>query len=392
MWREYSKKILFVSSALFFCFLAFFFLSFNHRDLLSHRVYSDASYYIHFNPQKIVKINNKYNSYLNQLIDTVGIEQNDKQAIYSLAGRELAVIKYPNTGLKFVALPNTKLESYLTANNISFFIDYKSKALYFPVEKKESFLETRSTLAEESTKAWFNLNFSLVKVYLSGKEFPFIDSTIVNQYNLPPIWVTASVWNDKLYVNTNVNVGKGEKSSIAINQNDLVHLFINEELPIKLKNSPKSLDYLLINSLHLPLEYVNSNDGYSVIRIVNSSNISTVLESVRQTLATVYPEEQNKTLPDGTPVTHLIANSEHIQVKEVSPQTYQFFVKEPVWVRLINEEVWVFVDQLSLSRANLVKSKTSFLGALSLDTQEASNAFNSEFTRSLFGKLVVCIY
>jgi hypothetical protein len=305
---NYKNNLIIATIAIFFIVSGFLFLAFHHKDTLISNIPGEATAYFHTNSANFIKISEpKQALLLNYLENNSNLNRDSWQTIFTGTNDEFALFSIKRQ-IFGVIKNNSNNKQLLSINNISY--QDSNDALIFP---KVSVTDTKIT-----DQDWFKQihnKATFADATLTTKDTLLLNTNFTELPSNSPIFAKMSLIDD--YINIKVNGEIGQEKTKTVSTDNIPQdtiLFISglnlSKLEQKTDYTAENFDYLLLQSVNGPAQYLVNNEN-SAIYVNKQSNDSADLQNkIKEILAFTFPEKQNKPLPDGTAAKQLIANKE----------------------------------------------------------------------------------
>ena len=268
------------------------------------------------------KINDSHREFLiNNVAEYLNITGDQLETCIELSDAEIAVTKSIGNNYQFNTFYNENIENYLNKENIDFKIE--RGVVTFPVTLSNLFND-KVVLAKSEKFINNNFDFSLIKVYYSGEEPVFWPETIGDYSITEPFIAKVYYWNDIFNVSTSLQADKLAKSDAVLSSNgsDVYFNGLNpSSLPIKASLEVHNFPYLLLKNIDAPVEFFNNTDGFTILIKEKTLTRSQLRDQIGYTLSTLWPDEINKELLDGTYAKNLVVNPENWVFESLDDQT-----------------------------------------------------------------------
>ncbi len=316
-----TKFYLFIGGCLI-VICAGIFLLINHVDTLYAYVPSAAENYLHLKP---TSLNNLNEDQKNEIIDWLSrhssLTEKEWETILQLKTREVGL--YTLNGQIFGLVKNNR-------TNKAYFAEHQIDAS--PLGKVIFFGDWEIGTADlQSLKqaSWFkNLQqkilFKDFVLYSNNLKILQLNIPALKNAEIPPMTFLGNINNAVVQIQIIGNIGRPKDKFITNGFNKLPSSTLayirnlNASTLAEFNSVAGNLEFAVIQKLPSEIEYFKDSSGSQIKMPKEAVTPEQLKKAILSSLAQIYPARKEKTLPDGTLATHLIADESTWSFVEIS--------------------------------------------------------------------------
>lgn len=313
---------LFLQTFSIICAIAGLIFIFNfHFDSLIRFAPSNAEVYINFNPSELTKLNAKQrDAALRWLEINSDINSAAWQNIFSNVKHEISLFMV-NGKVFGIARDNKQMEKTLTAGNISFV--KQDNVLYFP---KLIVLPTRISATDWFKQSGQRINLSDFSIYL--KNLSYLNIPLATAEQRQPLAITGKIKDDSVLLNVYGDAGQSAPSTLSrqiktlpLTTNIYLRGMSIDQISQNAPFSRQNFQFLLLQSLKGPVEYLNTDKGFLVYALKEGNSFQQLENSTLTIISNILPTKKSKLLPDNTIAVNLVIDPKAWQFKQINENT-----------------------------------------------------------------------